>query len=94
MITTYQPTTIEDFESLQKGDVIIVRWHKQFLKSHKGSKELMAYRVHEVKKDQHEIVCQLKDNHYFNYHLYLGLDENKSNALEVVFVKDGEPVED
>ena len=75
---------ISDFESLKKGDKIIVRWSEYFLRHTKASKEIMSYEVFVNKKDDKEIICQYRYNHYFNYELYV---EGKSNALEVYKVQ-------
>lgn len=75
---------ISDFEDLKKGDKIIVRWSEYIASHTKGMKEIMMYDVFENKEKDKEIICQYKNNHYFNYELYV---DGESNALEVYKVQ-------
>jgi len=74
--------TVEQFEQLNKGDSILVKWNDYFVKHTPKSKNIMFYNVYMNKTNSSntEIICQVKNNHYFNYMRYL---EKLSNALEV-----------
>ena len=72
--------TSEKFKQLKKGDTILVKWNNYFVKHTPKSENIMAYKIYENKANQEEIICRLKDNHYFNYDRYL---QGLSNALEV-----------
>lgn len=76
---------IEQFKELEKGDLILVKWSNNYVKHTPGSKKIMLYNVYENIADKSEIICQLKNNHYFNYGKYL---MNCSCALEVYKVID------
>ena len=71
---------IEKFEKLNKDDLILVKWTNYFVKHTPQSKNIMFYNIYENKDNQQEIICQRKDNHYFNYDRYL---KGLSNAIEV-----------
>lgn len=70
----------EQFEELKKGDFIIVKWWDYTVKHVPGCKKIMSYNIYENKANQKEIICQKRNNHYFNYENYL---EGTSGALEV-----------
>lgn len=83
--------TLEQFESLKKGDLIYVKWSDYFVKHHKESRSIMFYKIDEVKIENNEIICSLENNHYFNYKMYLELDTigiNTSQASEVWLIED------
>lgn len=69
----------EQFEQLERGDTILVKWDKFFVRHH-DTKEIMLYNIFENKQQQHEIICKRKDNHYFNYDMYI---KKLSSAIEV-----------
>ena len=75
--------TIKDFEALQKGDLIIVKWDKYAIK-HMVKNEIEAYNIHEVKLRLQEIICRLKGNIYFNYSMFT---HKTSHAIEVYKVE-------
>lgn len=77
--------TEEQFKQLQKDDLILVKWNDYFVKHTPKSKNIMFYNVYENKVLQDEIICQIKDNHYFNYKRYL---KGLSSAIEVYKVID------
>lgn len=72
--------SIEQFNELKKGDMILVRWSEYYTDHTQGSKEVMVYRIAEMKHRCNEVICQMRNNHYFNYKMYL---KKKSTALEV-----------
>lgn len=69
---------IEQFKHLKKGDMILVRWSDYYIKHTKGIKPIMLYEIPKILGN--EVICQSRNNHYFNFKLYL---EKKSVALEV-----------
>ncbi|TAN63848.1 hypothetical protein WS9_015320 [Paraclostridium sordellii 8483] len=69
---------IEQFKQLKKGDIILVRWSDYYIKHTKGIKPIMLYEIQKILGN--EVICQSKNNHYFNYKFYL---EKKSVVLEV-----------
>lgn len=69
---------IEQFKQLKRGDMILVMWSDYYIKHTKGIKPIMIYEVAKILGN--EVICQSKNNHYFNFILYL---EKKSVALEV-----------
>lgn len=75
----------EQFEELKKGDFITVKWCDNYVKHVPGCKKIMSYNIYENKEKQKEIICQKRNNHYFNYERYL---EGLSGALEVYKVID------
>lgn len=75
----------EEFLNLKKGDILIVKWSENWLDHMSKAKEIMFYNIYENKSSCNEIICQKKDNHYFNYNLYL---EGRSAALEVYTIID------
>ena len=69
---------IEQFKQLKKKDMIIVKWSDYYIKHNKNIKPIMLYEIHKILGS--EIICQNRNNHYFNYDMYLKGD---SVALEV-----------
>lgn len=59
--------TLSDFEYLEPGDIIIVKWTDYTIKHQQNIEKVKSYKILEHKKAQHEIICQLPENHYFNY---------------------------
>lgn len=72
--------TEEQIKKLRQGDKILVKWCENYVTHTPGIKDIMLYDICEIKDYCHEIICQKKHNHYFNYKEYL---KNNSNALEV-----------
>lgn len=77
--------TVEQFEQIKKGDLLLVKWSDNFLKHTQMAKKVMLYTIYENKYTDFEIICQKKDNHYFNYMMQLS---GLSSALEVYKVID------
>ena len=74
--------TEKGFESLKKGDEVIVVWKERecWNNSMKGN---MLYRVIDNYRKQHEIILRIKGNHYFNYKMLL---KGESIAKEVYLI--------
>ena len=77
--------TIHDFENLKEGDRIIVKWSDYLIKHTPGVKKLKMYEIELIKPEQQEIICELENNHYFNWEVFL---ERRSQAEEVYLVTD------
>lgn len=80
---------LKQFQKLKRGQQILVEWSDYFVKHHDNADKNMLYKIYKHKKEQTEIICQLKGNHYFNYNMFLGLDTpsiNTSQALNVYLV--------
>lgn len=77
--------TKEQFEKLKKGDWILVKWSDFNIKHVPGTRKVMCYKIYENKtrNSYTEIICQKRNNHYFNYLRYL---ENLSDAEEVYLI--------
>lgn len=77
--------TIKDFENLKKGYLILVQWkyHARDGKN-KPLPRTAAYKIYQVKKSCNEIICQCKDNIYFNYEMLI---KGESIASEVYLVR-------
>lgn len=73
-------STKEQFKNLKKGELILVKWSDNWVRHHPRTKSVMFYNIYDNKLNQEEIICQRKDNHYFNYDNYL---QGVSSALEV-----------
>lgn len=71
-------TKREEFEELKKKQLIIVKW-KENAEEFKRGNGVREYRVVEIFKGN-EIICQKRNNVYFNFEMYL---RNESTALEV-----------
>ena len=69
---------IEQFKQLKKGDMILVRWSDYYIKHTKCIKTIMFYEIQKILGN--EVICQSRNNHYFNYDMYL---KRNSVALEV-----------
>lgn len=76
--------TTEDFESLKKGDKILVEWSDYWLSHATNAKKVMLYNIYQNKTSDKEIICQLKGNHYFNYEKYLNGDSVALDVYKVV----------
>ncbi|SCI10075.1 Uncharacterised protein [uncultured Clostridium sp.] len=70
--------SIEQFKHLKKGDMILVRWSDYYIKHTKGIKPIMLYDIAKILGN--EVICQSRNNHYFNYEMYV---KRNSVALEV-----------
>ncbi len=61
--------SVEKFKQLEKEDTILVKWNDYFVKHNKNTKHIMLYEVQMILGN--EVICQKKNNHYFNYDMYL-----------------------
>jgi hypothetical protein len=82
----YKLETLEQFKELKKGDRILVKWGECPMKE----KKISFYNIPMVQHKENEIICNVKQNIYFNYKMHLGLENGdgicRSNAKEVYFI--------
>lgn len=71
-------TKKEEFEELKKKQLIIVKW-KENAEEYKRGNGVREYRVVDILRGK-EILCQKRNNVYFNFEMYL---KNESSASEV-----------
>ena len=72
--------TKEQFIDIKKGELILVKWAENWVRHTPRSKKVTLYSIYDIKHYDEEVICQRKDNHYFNYDRYL---QGVSGALEV-----------
>jgi len=75
--------TLEQFEALEKGQQILVKWSDYWAKHTPGGNKIKFYKIYENKAKDSEIICQKRNNHYFNYKMFL---EGASTAQEVILI--------
>ena len=72
MILHKRLNTVEDFESLKRGDLVAVEFQRNM---HGGQDEkhqrLDVFHIAYVKLDDHEVILRVKGNIYFNYEMYI-----------------------
>lgn len=80
MITTKELKTLEDFENLQKGDLLACEFHRDI---HDYPKEyrFKIFPVVKVKTDTNEVILQTKNNVYFNYIMFVNGESNLKQAI-------------
>lgn len=71
----------EQFDTLKKGDIIIVKWRAGSLEYKKGN-EFAHYSMVEINRSN-EIILQKRGNIYFIIHLYL---DGSSQAAEAFVI--------
>lgn len=72
--------TLEEFQNLKKGDTILVEWYRDPYKS----RRIELYEIPMTQHQEDEIICNKRQNLYFNYRLHLA---NESNTKEVYLIK-------
>ena len=68
-------TELKDFQTLKKGDLVVVEWRWDSFKGNKRTK-FAAYNIIENKSQETEIILQRKNNVYFNYSMFLNPEVN------------------
>ena len=86
MITTKELKTLEDFESLQKGDTIACEFHRDMHDHPRKSFRFKVFEIVEVKNRTKEIVLQTKNNIYFNYGMFIDSSDGASNLKSAVLI--------
>lgn len=64
-------TTEEQFLNLKEGDCILVKWSDYTIKHNEGKSKINMYNIYENKLRCDEIICELENNHYFNWKMHL-----------------------
>lgn len=85
MITTKQLKTLDDFQSIKKGDYLACEFHRE-VHDYPKSYKFNIFKVYAVKHNTSEIILQKKNNIYFNYNLFLGIESGNSNLLNAVLI--------
>jgi hypothetical protein len=90
VICTKLLTTVEEFETIQKGDILVVEWHRDSIENGKRTR-FKSYEVVENLKErgQPEIVLEKKSNVYFNYRMFCDPSIGMSNAKTIMLVYQG-----
>lgn len=88
MITTKPLTTIEDFESLKKGDVIACEFHRDVHDYPKKSFRFKVFEIAEAKHRTTEIILQKKNNLYFNYGMFIDPSDGGSNLKSAILIQE------
>lgn len=86
-------TTIEEFENLKPGDIVVVEYDEKQPYWNREMQGIKSYNIHSVKTRQKELILQIKNNHYFNYEMYLkgtSVVKNASIVLQDANGKEGE----
>lgn len=81
-MTTKILKTLEDFQALKKGDVLVCKFHRDTYKLAKRTR-FASYEVQDNKLHQKEIILQKQNNVYFNYECFLMGDSNLISAMLV-----------
>ena len=78
--------TLEKVKKLKAGDMIIVKWSNNWVKhTRKSLKKKKAYNIEEIRDYNKEIICNRKNNYYFNYEMFLN---GESSAEDVFLIED------
>ncbi|SEC45345.1 hypothetical protein SAMN04489761_3035 [Tenacibaculum sp. MAR_2009_124] len=73
--------TLEQFESLKEGDLVVCEFHRDTYKGNNRTR-FAAYEIHENKASCNEIILQKKNNVYFNYFMFLAPEKHGSSNLK------------
>jgi hypothetical protein len=91
LITTKMLETVEDFQAVKKGDILAVEYHRDSYKGNKRTRfatyEVAENHYNDGKYNNNEIILQIKNNVYFNFGLFCGIEEGCSNAKSVTLIK-------
>lgn len=80
MITNKELKTINDFESLKKGDYLACEFHRD-IHDYPKKYRFKVFSIVKVKLHTKEIILQTKNNVYFNYEMFVNGESNLKNAL-------------
>lgn len=85
MIAVKPLKTVEDFESLEKGDFVACEFHRD-VNDYPKKYRFKVFSIVKVRLDTKEVILQSKNNIYFNYEMYTNLDPN-SNLKNALLIK-------
>jgi hypothetical protein len=80
MIIIKELKTIEDFESLKKGDIIACEFSRD-VHDYPKTYRFNVFKIAENKSNTKEIILQKKNNIYFNYEMFVNGESNVSSAI-------------
>lgn len=83
MIQAETINTLEQFESLQKGDLVVCEFHRDTYKGNKRTR-FASYNIRENKARCTEIILQKKNNVYFNYSMFLNPEKHGYSNLKSI----------
>jgi hypothetical protein len=86
MIQVKDIETLEDFQRLQKGDLVAVEWKRDMYLGNKQTR-FGTYKIAENKEHTKEIILQVKNNVYFNYNMFLNPEIGISNLKSIVLLR-------
>ena len=86
MIHTKELKTLEDFQSIKKGDTVACEFHRDVHDYPKKSFRFKVFTVFENKHRTNELIWQKKNNIYSNYGLLLGIEEGESNLKSATLI--------
>lgn len=86
MIKTKELKTIEDFESLKKGDVLACEFHRDVHENLGKTFRFKVFEIAENKARTKEIILQKNNNIYFNYEMYLNPSIGFSNLKSAMLL--------
>ncbi len=89
MITAKKLQTLNELESLKKGDMVAVEWKRDVIKSKRSQKgtRFAIYEVVDNLSAQTEIILEKSMNVYFNYSMFLNPKINGvSNIREIMLL--------
>jgi len=85
MISSRPLTKLQDFQSLKKGDLVVVEWKRDMYFGNK-QKRFGSYEIVENKERTNEIILQTKNNVYFNYNMFLNPENGISNLKSAILI--------
>jgi hypothetical protein len=85
-IFTKQLMTIEDFESVKKGDFLACEFGRDVHDYPRKSFRFKVFQVVEVKTRTKEIILQKKNNIYFNYGMFIDPSDGASNLKSALLI--------
>lgn len=80
MIQTKELITIEDFESLLKGDYVCCEFHRD-VHDYPKQYRFKIFPIVKVRTDTKELILQTKNNIYINYKMFVDGDSNLKSAV-------------
>lgn len=86
MIESVELKTIEDFESLKKGDFVACEFHRD-INDYPKKYRFNVFKIVDVKIHDKEVILQKKNNIYFNYKMFVDPSDGASNLKSAVLIR-------
>jgi len=83
MIAIKELKTIEDFEAVKVGDWLACEFNRN-IHDYPKVYRFGVFKVFEVKKNDHEIILQKKNNVYFNYKMTVDGNSILTSAVLII----------